>query len=104
MKKFWSWGGRYIGVRQGEYLVSCEGKVLGRFYGNEIYNQEGFYIGELGRNDRIYKNRNKCCQRRGIFSYGIRGTINQRYRDYAPYPSIAGYEEFYTRGSLKEML
>lgn len=94
MKRFWTWSGRYIGVQQGDYLVTCSGRVLGKFYGKEIYGQNGHYIGEVGRNERVFKNTSKKSQRRPIFSYGVRGTINSGYGDCAPYPLTAGQEEF----------
>lgn len=94
MKQFWTWGGKYAGVQQGDYLVTCSGTVLGKFYGHEIYNQDGDYIGETGRNDRLFKNVTKTGQRRPVFSYGIRGTISACSRDVAPYPLIGQQEDF----------
>ena len=41
MVKYWNWGGSYIGVRQKDYLVACDGTILGKFYGKEIYDQNG---------------------------------------------------------------
>lgn len=94
MKQFWSWGGNYIGVQQGDYLAACNGTVVGKFYGHEIYSQEGCYIGEIGRDNRLFKDAAKAAQRRSVFSYGIRGTINFCYRDIPAYPLIAGQEDF----------
>lgn len=94
MKQFWTWSGKYIGVQQGDYLVTWTGRVLGRFYGQELYNQEGMYIGEVGRNDRIFKDVTKVNQRRSIFSHGIKGTISSCCRDGSPYPLIGRQEDF----------
>ena len=49
MDRFWTWGGKYVGVRQKEYLVACDGTVLGKFFGRDIYDQDGYYVGELGQ-------------------------------------------------------
>lgn len=94
MERFWTWGGKYIGVRQREYLVACDGTILGKFYGKDIYNQSGNYIGELGRNDRLIKNRTKETSRRPGFSESVKGTITAPLRDCAPYPLIYGFEDF----------
>jgi hypothetical protein len=94
MIRYWTWGGCYIGVRQKDYLVACNGTVLGKFHGKEIYDQNGKYIGELGRSDRLIKNRTKDTYRRPGFSLGVKGTISEPYKDCAPYPMIPGFEDF----------
>lgn len=94
MVKYWNWGGRYIGVRQNDYLVACDGTILGKFYGKEIYDPGGKYIGELGRHDRLMKNRTKEDFCRPAFSSAMRGTVTQPFKDCAPYPVMPGVEEF----------
>lgn len=94
MAKFWNWGGSYIGVRQRDYLVACNGTILGKFYGKEIYDQNGNYIGELGRNDRLIRNKTKDNFRRPAFSFCVKGTITAPLKDCAPYPMIPGHEDF----------
>lgn len=94
MERYWTWGGQYVGVRQREYLVACDGTILGKFYGRDIYNQDGNYIGELGRNDRLIKNRTKETTRRPAFSRGVKGTITAPLRSCAPYPLIYGFDDF----------
>ena len=75
MDRFWTWGGKYVGVRQKEYLVACDGTVLGKFFGRDIYDQDGYYVGELGKGGRLIKNRTKSSTRRPAFSRGVKGTI-----------------------------
>lgn len=94
MVKYWNWGGRYIGVRQRDYLVACDGAILGKFYGKEIYDQNGNYIGELGRNNRLIKNKTKDGFRRPEFSFYVKGTMTEPFKNCAPYPMIPGYEDF----------
>ncbi|WP_394525162.1 hypothetical protein [Lacrimispora sp. JR3] len=94
MVKYWSWGGRYIGVRQKDYLVACDGTVLGKFYGTELYNQNGDYIGELGRNNRLIKNLTKDNNRRPSFSGYVKGTVTAPLKDCAPYSMIPGFMDF----------
>ncbi len=94
MERFWTWGGKYIGIRQRDYLVACDGTIIGKFYGREIYDQAGDYIGELGKNNRLIKNRTKEMFHRPAFSEGIRGTISAPLRDCAPYPLLYGFEDF----------
>ena len=94
MEKYWNWGGSYIGVKQRNYLVACDGTVLGKFYGKELYDKNGNYIGELGRNDRLIKNKTKEPFRRLTFSPYVKGTITSPVKSIAPYPMISGFEDF----------
>lgn len=43
----WHWSGRCFGYRQGDRLHAADGQQLGRFVGDRIFDQDGFYIGEL---------------------------------------------------------
>jgi hypothetical protein len=94
MVKYWSWGGSYIGVRQKDYLVACDGTILGKFYGTEIYDQNGDYIGELGRSDRLIKNLTKENNRRPAFSFYVKGTVTAPFKNCAPYSMIPGFVDF----------
>mgnify|MGYP000697754246 CR=1 FL=1 len=73
MDRFWTWGGKYVGVRQKEYLVACDGTVLGKFFGRDIYDQDGYYVGRTGAGRRLIKNRTKSSTRRPAFSRGREG-------------------------------
>jgi len=75
-------------------LAACDGRILGKFYGKEIYDQNGNYIGEVGRGGRLIKNKNKEDFRRQGFSTYVKGTITAPLKDCAPYPMIQGYEDF----------
>ncbi|WP_333645811.1 hypothetical protein [Lacrimispora sp.] len=94
MEKYWNWEGNYIGVRQKDYLTACDGIILGKFYGKEIYDQNGNYIGEIGKNNRLIKNKTKENFRRPGFSFYVKGTITAPFKSCDPYPMIPGYEDF----------
>ncbi len=53
---FWAWGGKYIGIRSGDILYSYKGFPIGKFYGDDLYNLNGRYIGEIKHNNRIIVN------------------------------------------------
>ena len=65
-------------------------RCWGSFFGRDIYDQDGYYVGELGRNDRLIRNRTKSATRRPAFSRSVKGTIQAPLRDCAPYPLIYG--------------
>ena len=98
MERYWTWKGKYIGVRQRDYLAACDGTILVKFYGRGIYRPEGEYIGELGKNDRLIRRAVKKGMRRPGFSRGVRGTVNEPLRDCLPYPDMEGFEEFDPEG------
>lgn len=97
MNGYWTWSGKYVGVCQNGYLVSYKGVIIGKFYGNEIYDPEGRYIGEVQREKRLIKNRNKVIQRRPMFSRGISGTITTKYCDVCGWPLVGNFEDFEVR-------
>lgn len=43
----WTWAGELFGYRDGDDLFADHGKQVGKFYGDEIYDAEGKYLGEL---------------------------------------------------------
>ena len=94
MEQFWTWGGEYIGVRKDDYLWCYSGKVLGKFYGHELYNADGLYIGEINRENRIIVNTRKRTYRRPAFSKGIAGCVSMKYREIPVYPLLTGYADF----------
>ena len=49
----WTWGGESFGFRDGNTLFAADGRQVGRFYENEVYGQNGDYLGELGDSDRL---------------------------------------------------
>jgi len=94
MNGYWTCSGRYVGVCQNGYLVSYNGHIIGKFYGHEIYNADGKYIGEILKEKRLVKNRNKSIQRRPMFSRGICGTITTKYCDIGSLPLVGNFDDF----------
>ena len=50
---YWAWGGKYIGHRSGDYLYSKNGEPLGYYTGNDIFDFNGKYIGEVRNDNRL---------------------------------------------------
>ena len=53
MQDFWSWGGKYIGFRSGNYLYSRTGKPVGYFHNEVLYDFTGKYLAEIRDNNRL---------------------------------------------------
>ena len=90
---YWAWGGKYIGRRSGDYLYSKNGDPLGIFYGDELYDFSGKYIGEIKNQNRIivnksYKNKRKSGRCKPC------GKCGCSYCDYVGYVMLCGYEDF----------
>ncbi len=64
----WTWGGESFGYRNQDALYSHEGTQIGRFAeGDEIYGQEGNYLGEIRTTGRLITNLSKNKWRRQSF-------------------------------------
>lgn len=47
VKWLWNWAGKCIGYSLDNYFRDCEGNAIGRFVNNEIYSENGDYLGEI---------------------------------------------------------
>ena len=90
---YWAWGGKYIGYQSGVYPFSNHGEPLGKFYGDELYDFSGHYIGEIRNQNRLIVNRSSKYKRKSSI-YKPCGSAGCSYCDYAGYAMIAGYEDF----------
>ena len=90
---YWSWSGKYIGHRSGDYLYSKNGKPIGKFYGNELYDFSGQYIGEIRDQDRLIVNHSLKYKRKSSICTPC-DSFGSSYCDYVGYVMIAGYEDF----------
>lgn len=90
---YWSWGGKYIGSRSGEYLYSKKGNPLGVFYDNELYDFLGNYIGEIRKKNRIIVNKNRKNKRKSGKCKPC-DKCGTSCCDYVGYMMLCGYEDF----------
>ena len=91
---FWAWGGKYIGSKSSDILYSYKGYPIGRFYGEELYDFNGKYIGEIKNNNRIIVNLSKKSYTRSVSSKPCSHSATACYCDYAGYAMYVGYEDF----------
>ena len=64
----WTWSGKCFGYRNQDALYSYKGRQIGRFAeGDEIYGQEGNYLGEIRTAGRLITNLSKHRWRRSGF-------------------------------------
>jgi hypothetical protein len=54
----WTWGGKFYGRREGDLLIHSSGRCTGIIDGDEIYDNDGRYLGELMQ-DRLIRNKSK---------------------------------------------
>jgi hypothetical protein len=90
----WTWGGQYVGYRDGDELWTHRGKHVGHFHGDEVYGPDGRYLGEVKSNDRLITSRSKGIQRQSSFRpYADRvGTVPRV--NYVGNVMLVGYEDF----------
>ena len=92
MGSLWTWGGTYFGRREENSLFTHNGVEVGQFHGDEIYGEDGRYLGEL-KSGKLVTNTSKTSQRRSGFSPRSRmGYIASM--DYVGSVMYAGYDDF----------
>lgn len=68
MDWYWTWEGKCFGYRDGEELRTHDGKHVGRFYDEEIYDCNGNYLGEVKDGDRLITDTRKKNKRKYSFA------------------------------------
>ena len=93
---FWSWGGRYVGVRVSDGLFYFDGRQLGFFAeGDEVYGCDGTYLGEVRLRDRLIRNiEKKAWTRRSVIPSLLPGS--RCHADLKAREMPSGYEDFPT--------
>lgn len=93
MKYVWTWKGKFFGYISNEYLFTKRGICVGKINGNDIYDRQGRYIGEVMNDNRLITCRSKK-NYRGPAAANCRGAVCGTHCNYAGYAMLAGYEEF----------
>jgi hypothetical protein len=75
----YTWGGTYFGERDRDDLWTYDGRHVGRFWGHEVFDKRGRYIGEL-KNGKLITNTSKRSSRSGP--------------SFSPYPSRVGHDPY----------
>ena len=68
MTHLWTWGGKYFGYRNGNRLITHDGRHVGRFYQDEVYGVNGHYLGEIKNGNRLITKRSRKNSRKSSFS------------------------------------
>lgn len=55
----WSWGGKCVGYKDGDYLWGYDGHNIGKFYGMEVYSPDSCYLFEQYSNGRLVIDKSK---------------------------------------------
>ena len=93
MEWLFTWGGRCFGYKREDNLWTHDGKHIGKFYDDEIYNPSGNYLGEL-MNGRLITNLSKKSYKKSGFnpSMSVVGIVKSV--DCVGSVMIAGYKDF----------
>ena len=92
---FWTWGGKYIGYKTNDdILYSYKGDPIGKFYGEELFDFDGTYIGEVKNTNRIIVRTSKKNYRRSAICKPCSRCATSSYCDYVGYVMYVGYEDF----------
>lgn len=94
MRFLWTWSGNFFGYRTNNSLITHAGRHIGKFYGNEIYDVKGRYLGEVKNESRLIYCISKRAYRKHPFTPAPQKCAIAIYASYCGYVMYAGYEDF----------
>jgi hypothetical protein len=89
----YTWGGTYFGTRDGDDLRTHDGRNVGRFRGDEVFDSSGRYLGEL-KNGKLITNTSKKSLSGPSFSPYAGRVAHVPSVGHVGSVMIAGYEDF----------
>ncbi len=98
---YWTCAGKGLVYRDDDALFSCQGTQIGHFKGDEIYDRDGNYLCEIGRNGRLSTRLNKTRWRRSGF-FPSEGKHLESPPDAVPEKVEAGSKDFRIPRQIKE--
>lgn len=90
----WTWGGKSFGYRDGDELFTHDGRHVGRFYGDDIHDRHGVYIGEVKNSNRLIKSKSGKSIRRSSFSPYAKRIRHVQHVGHVGNVTLSGYEDF----------
>lgn len=93
MNWLWTWGGISFGYRDGDDLWTHDGRHVGRFQEDQVFDRHGQYLGELMNGDRLIRRKSFGVRGYSFTPYARRAGF-ARYANYVGYVMYAGYEDF----------
>ncbi|QGN00033.1 4-fold beta flower protein [Methylocystis parvus] len=100
MDWLWTWGGKCFGYRDGDDLLTHDGRHVGRFNGDKIFDPRGRYLGELMNENRLIRRKGVTSLRGYNFTPRAKRAAYAKYANYVGYAMYAGYEDFPAPESL----
>ncbi len=94
MKHLWTWSGKYFGYLNGNELRTHDGRCVERFYGDEVYDSNGYYLGEIKNGNRLITKRSGRTSRKSSFSSCAKMPSIAKLVGYAGYAMVSGYKDF----------
>lgn len=94
MKWLWTWGGRCFGYKDEDNLWTHDGKHVGKFHGDEVFDKNGFYLGELKDYNRLISKLNKKNRRKSRFNPSIKRVSSVKRVNRVGRIMRIGYEDF----------
>ncbi|CZW71775.1 4-fold beta flower protein [Enterobacter hormaechei] len=89
----WTWGGTFFGYIANGKLYTHRGKHVGKIVGEEIFDRNGNYLGEMRNGKRLITNKSKTNKRSSSFSPVNAGSC-AKYVNYVGYVMYVGYKDF----------
>lgn len=93
MQALWTWGGLSFGYRNSDELWTHDGRHVGCFTGDAVFNSKGVYMGEIRNTDRLITRIGYSARSGAFRSYGSRGA-RVSFVNYVGLVMLSGYRDF----------
>jgi hypothetical protein len=94
MDWLWTWSGKCFGYRDGVLLWTYDGRHVGKFCGEEIFDKNGHYLGEIKNGRHLITKKSKKAHKHSTFRPHAKRAGFIKYTDYTGYNMLNGYEDF----------
>jgi hypothetical protein len=95
MDWLWTWKGKSFGYRRGDELRLRTGEHVGNFRGNEVFDLEGRYSGEVRNGNRLIVRKSKKGKKLGSRTAKRMKLVSQVNRvNLVGLVNLSGYEDF----------
>lgn len=94
MKWLWTWSGKFFGYIENQRLRTFAGKHVANLEGDELYDENGNYIGEIRNENRLIVNDNKNAKTSKGFIPANDQTEKTEHQDRTELTEIRGHSDF----------
>lgn len=94
MSWLWTWDGECFGYRDGDDLRTHDGRHVGKFIGETVFDRRGVYLGEIKNGNRLIRRKGRSSTRGYSFTPWAKRAAYAKRANYVGYAMYSGFEDF----------